>query len=61
MKKSNITKTLENMKVGETVEFDILSISAVRNSASLLGLKLVRKYSTEADRERRIIAVTRVD
>ncbi len=58
-KKRTITSELEPMQVGETKSFPAALSITVRSMASMLGFKWDRVYTTETDRERKIILVTR--
>ena len=59
-KKRTITGELEPMKVGETKEFPASLCTTVRSMASMLGFKWNRTYKTEADREKRVVLITRI-
>lgn len=58
-RKNTVTSELKPMKIGESKEFPASLSTTVRSMASMLGFKWDRTYKTEADRERRVIVVTR--
>lgn len=59
-KKQTFTSELEQMKVGERKEYPAIRCTSVRSMASTLSFRFNRKYTTEIDKERRIVAVKRV-
>lgn len=54
-----VRPTLKGMEVGEKVSFPLMQMKTVRVLASELGAIMERKYQTKADREARVITVTR--
>lgn len=56
-----IRPIIQGMKTGETKEFCITRLKSVRTQVSELSAILNRKYKTHADREARLLYVTRVD
>ena len=54
-----VRPTLKEMEVGEEVCFPLMQMKTVRVLASELGAIMERKYQTKADREARVIIVTR--
>lgn len=59
-KKQTFTSELEQMKVGEVREYPAARCTSVRSMASTLSFRFNRKYTTESDKKRRIVTVTRV-
>ncbi|MBD5236322.1 MAG: hypothetical protein HDS62_02090 [Bacteroidales bacterium] len=63
-KKGNQVKirpVIIGMKAGETKEFCITRLKSVRTQVSELSAIFNRKYKTHADREARLIYVTRIN
>ncbi len=58
-RKRTLTSELESMNVGDTKEFPASQSVTMRSMASTLGFKLDRTYSTETDRERRVLIIKR--
>ena len=59
-KSTKIRPILSQMEIGDKTEFPIIRMKSVRAQASELGAILNRRYSTQSDRENRIIIVTRL-
>ena len=55
-----IRPAIEALEVNQKVEFPIDKLRTVRVTASDLGLMFGRRYSTLADRDERIVTVTRI-
>ncbi len=58
-RKRTLTSELESMNVGDTKEFPASLSVTMRSMASTLGFKWDRTYSTETDRERRVLIIKR--
>ena len=58
-RKRSLTAEIRQLKIGESAIFPIERLATVQSSASREGLIRDRVYTTEADRESRIITVTR--
>ena len=56
-----IRPVIIGMKAGETREFCITRLKSVRTQVSELSAIFNRKYKTHADREARLIYVTRIN
>lgn len=56
-----IRPVIIGMKAGETKEFCITRLKSVRTQVSELSAIFNRKYKTHADREARLIYVTRIN
>lgn len=54
-----ITSDFESMKVGDKREYPASLSMTVRSMASMLGFKWDKVFATQADRERKVIIVTR--
>lgn len=59
-KKKTITGELRELEIGQCAEFPAELCTSLRSMASALGFSMNRTYKTEADRERRLIVVTRI-
>ncbi|MDD6007614.1 MAG: hypothetical protein PUC21_09975 [Bacteroidales bacterium] len=59
-KKQTITSKIQELEIGQNIEFPAELCASLRSMASTLGFRYNRKYKTEADRERRLIVVTRL-
>ena len=55
-----IRPVLEGMGIGASAEYPIERMDVVKSTASILGTKLGRYYSTKTIRDSRIIRVTRL-
>lgn len=51
---------IRNMDVSETISYPIAKVSSARSLSSQVGMELNRKYKTRADRDRRVVWVTRI-
>lgn len=58
--KKTITKTLQDMTVGQLEEFTAEESMTVRSMASMLGFKWGRVYKTAQDRDRKKLMVIRI-
>lgn len=54
-----LVDTLRDMEVGETVDFPASQYGSVRACTSNYGFQWGRKFSVKANREARIVSVTR--
>ena len=59
-KKQTFTSELEQMKVEDKRIYPASRCTSVRSMASTLSFRYDRKYTTESDKKRRIVTVTRV-
>ena len=59
-KKQTFTSELEQMEVGDRRIYPALRCTSVRAMASTLSFRFNRKYSTEIDKDKRVITVIRV-
>lgn len=53
------TKQLTQLEIGEALAFPAVKLNTVRVTAYGLGFRLGRLYRTHADRDNRVIIVTR--
>lgn len=59
--KVKVSVILAGMEVGSVREFPIAKIKSVRVEASYQGMIHNRKYETKADKDRRVVIVTRTE
>lgn len=56
-----IVDTLKDMAVGQSLDFPAEIAASVRSTASNYGFQWNRTYTTKANREQRIVTVTRIN
>lgn len=59
-RKNSLAVAIREMKIGEIREYPLDRYSTVQSTASREGLVNSRVYTTESDRERRIISIKRL-
>ena len=57
--KKTIKEQLDLLAAGESLDFPLTLVDTVRSTASLLGLKWNKAFSTRSDRTRGVVVVTR--
>ena len=57
----NLKEKCRAMKVGDIIEVAIERAAIIRNYAYELSLLTAAKYTTAIDKERRVVAITRVE
>ena len=57
---NNISKQIEEMEIGDSLELPAIKMRSVRALAYSIGFMHGRRYTTHSDRERRVIIVNRV-
>ncbi len=58
-KNAAFSDKIQDMEVGDVIEFSLQDLSRVRVAASLTGLSLGRRYVTRSDPQKGVVSVTR--